>query len=125
MEEEEHDAINEAVARASGTVGVEDSEPTWNDFAKRLQKQDKETAKAWKEQIDALLVFAGLFSAILTAFNVDLYKSLIPDDVGVVHRSSVWINALWFTSLVLSLSSASVGIVIRQWIVYFLSPTPT
>ncbi|EMD31593.1 hypothetical protein CERSUDRAFT_26401, partial [Gelatoporia subvermispora B] len=122
---------------------------TWDKFAKRLQRQDEDSAKVWKEEIDALLVFAGLFSAVLTAFNVDLYKSLKPctpaasdtNTLALIHlitllnngttpemlaaatvsdnckpgSAAVWINALWFASLVLSLSSASIGIVIRQW----------
>ncbi|OCH91563.1 hypothetical protein OBBRIDRAFT_695615, partial [Obba rivulosa] len=130
----------------------------WDKFAKELQRQDEDCAKVWKEEIDALLVFAGLFSAVLTAFNVDIYKSLKPSspstpdvntqalmqliallsngNVPVMLATStassddpaatyVWINALWFASLVLSLSSASIGIVIRQWLNYFTSPTPT
>lgn len=31
-------------------------------------------------------------------------------------RWSVWLNALWFSSLVLSLSSASIGIMAKQWL---------
>lgn len=31
-------------------------------------------------------------------------------------RSSVWINALWFSSLVCSLSAASLGMIVKQWL---------
>ncbi|EIW63815.1 uncharacterized protein TRAVEDRAFT_87402, partial [Trametes versicolor FP-101664 SS1] len=30
----------------------------------------------WKDEIDTLLVYAGLFSAVLTAFNVESYSLL-------------------------------------------------
>ncbi|EMD36086.1 hypothetical protein CERSUDRAFT_52894, partial [Gelatoporia subvermispora B] len=127
----------------------------WCDLAEKLHQHDEAMAKCWKEDIDSLLVFAGLFSAILTAFNVDLYKSLKPDSdlssgteallrqVALLNNgspavilitstntssmrpstSSVWINGLWFTALVLSLSSAFIGLVARQWINQFSSPT--
>ncbi|EMD41611.1 hypothetical protein CERSUDRAFT_90185 [Gelatoporia subvermispora B] len=65
---------------------------------------------------------AGLFSAALTAFNVELYTALKPDGNEAPPTSSVWINALWFSSLILSLSSASIGIIVRQWLHQFISP---
>lgn len=33
-----------------------------------------------------------------------------------VPRWAVWLNALWFSSLILSLSSASIGILVKQWL---------
>ncbi|OCH86300.1 hypothetical protein OBBRIDRAFT_855454, partial [Obba rivulosa] len=109
--------------------------------------------KAWKEEIDALLVFAGLFSAALTAFNVELYTSLRPDPgvdltnqlllqisaqlngstisspvttlstANAPSTANVWINALWFSALVSSLSAASIAIIVRQWLNHFVSPS--
>ncbi|PCH41793.1 hypothetical protein WOLCODRAFT_70035, partial [Wolfiporia cocos MD-104 SS10] len=112
-----------------------------------------------KDRIDNLLVFAALFSAVLTAFVVDSYQLLrpqaadetnrilhqisqqlnsftisngyinstiptfatLPSDATstskeVVSGSAVLINALWFSSLVFSLTAASVGIAARQWL---------
>ena len=98
---------------------------------------------------------AGLFSAILTAFNVPSYPLLQPassDQTAAIllqisaqlasfsinpafvnstqpsfstvphmapsqpARYLIWLNSLWFTSLVLSLSSATVGIMVKQWL---------
>ncbi|KAI0708749.1 hypothetical protein C8T65DRAFT_209367 [Cerioporus squamosus] len=108
----------------------------------------------WNKEIDTLLVYAGLFSAILTAFNVQSYQLLTPppatDPVIValerisaqlsafsvnppfvnstqpafIHRDptppasrwAVWLNVLWFSSLIFSLSAASVGIMVKQWL---------
>ncbi|EMD31181.1 hypothetical protein CERSUDRAFT_25994, partial [Gelatoporia subvermispora B] len=126
----------------------------WTECSRRLQEHDQQTVGAWKEEIDSLLVFAGLFSAVLTAFNVGLYTSLNPDPgVDLTNRillqissqlsnlsvsdntirstsfaqsphleptaSSIWINAMWFSSLVCSLASATIGILARQWLNYF------
>ncbi|KAI0653557.1 hypothetical protein C8Q70DRAFT_1059179 [Cubamyces menziesii] len=116
----------------------------------------------WIKEIDTYLVYAGLFSAILTAFNVESYQLLQPappdpapailqqislqlgslsyippsinstyqvfnsSDAGatlssVVPTWAVWLNALWFSGLVLSLSAASVGILVKQWLNEFQS----
>ncbi|PCH39613.1 hypothetical protein WOLCODRAFT_45392, partial [Wolfiporia cocos MD-104 SS10] len=100
-----------------------------------------------KEQIDNLLVFATLFSAALTPFNIGSYKALHPPapdptsqlvlqialytgymnstsadlhsltvSIATATPSSVAINVLWLSALVFSLSTASIGIVVRQWL---------
>lgn len=88
---------------------------------------------------------AGLFSAVVTAFNVEAYK-LLQDDpsqqtvqllqtisqllqqggnstLGLdslpsrsPSRQSIRINALWFTSLVCALVSSLIGIMVKQWL---------
>lgn len=103
-----------------------------------------------REQVfipDTPLPQAGLFSAVVTAFNIESYKLLQEDpdertanllgqisaqlaaNAGTttpqspaqstafsVDSRSVRINILWFSSLVLSLVSASVGILTKQWL---------
>ncbi|KAM5541579.1 hypothetical protein V8D89_004769 [Ganoderma adspersum] len=44
--------------------------------ATALKDHDDAKIQGWKEEIDTHLVFAGLFSAILTAFNIEAYKLL-------------------------------------------------
>ncbi|KAI0653555.1 hypothetical protein C8Q70DRAFT_1163708, partial [Cubamyces menziesii] len=116
----------------------------------------------WIKEIDTYLVYAGLFSAILTAFNVESYQllqpappdpspailqqislqlsslSYIPPSINSTHLAfsssdnsvttssavptwAIWLNALWFSGLVLSLSAASVGILVKQWLNEFQS----
>ena len=96
-----------------------------------------------------------MFSAILTAFNVQSYQLLTPSpspdpvilalerisaQLGsfavtppsinstqpafIYHdstpssapRYAIWLNTLWFSSLIFSLSSASIGIMVKQWL---------
>ncbi|SJL14170.1 uncharacterized protein ARMOST_17625 [Armillaria ostoyae] len=96
-----------------------------------------------RDNIDVLLVFAGLLSAILTTFVVQTSQGLSPDyaqisasllyelvsnqreivngssiipssynpsAMFVPSVASVWVNGLWFTSLVLSLTTALVAV---------------
>ncbi|KAL1945562.1 hypothetical protein VTO73DRAFT_2413 [Trametes versicolor] len=128
----------------------------WSGAAGMVQTYSDEMIKRWKEEIDTYLVFAGLFSAVLTTFNVQSYLLLQPaapdPSIAVlqqissqlasfsiqhpffnstqpssttranantpppVPRWAVWLNALWFSGLILSLSSASVGIMVKQWL---------
>ena len=99
-----------------------------------------------------------MFSAIQTAFNIELYKLLTPTpnpdpvlialerisnqlssyslnppsinstqprfslseiDTPAVPRWAVWLNALWFSSLVFSLAAASFGLMVKQWLSEF------
>lgn len=85
---------------------------------------------------------AGLFSAVVTAFIVESYRSLQPDPndsivtlssyindpsnsnstaIPVLQSfsptpSSVRVNTFWFISLVLSLATVLVGIIALQWL---------
>ncbi|KAF9484146.1 hypothetical protein BDN70DRAFT_798223, partial [Pholiota conissans] len=47
---------------------------------------DADTARcdAWKDEVQNLLIFAGLFSAVVTAFVIESYKSLQPDPSDAV-----------------------------------------
>ncbi|OCH84170.1 hypothetical protein OBBRIDRAFT_839909 [Obba rivulosa] len=117
----------------------------WIECAERIKEYDDETIQAWKEEIDMLLVFAGLFSAVVTAFNIQFIQALEPDSAGMTVQllinisqqlnnqsfppspinpnpsagaasSSVRFNTLWFASLILSLAAASIGILVKQWL---------
>lgn len=118
-------------------------EPYENWF-KRLEKYDEGVCKSWKDEIDKLLIFAGLFSAAVTAFAVEAFQWLEPGDQNtevLVHISgqlansvygtasapfrkdvfkptaaAVRVNIFWFLSLVLSLTAVLLGIVCSQWL---------
>ncbi|KAI0718788.1 hypothetical protein C8T65DRAFT_737131 [Cerioporus squamosus] len=127
----------------------------WTDAAGAVKTYHDELIARWSKEMDTLLVYAGLFSAVLTAFNVQSYQSLQPaptdSTVAVLQRisaqldsfsvsnsfvnstqhsrplqdltpsfraspSAVWINTLWFSSLVCSLASASIALMVKQWL---------
>ncbi|KAI1787531.1 hypothetical protein LXA43DRAFT_704461 [Ganoderma leucocontextum] len=133
----------------------EETAKVWNDAAKAVKTYHDELVEQWQKAMDTLLVYAGLFSAVLTAFNVQSYPLLQPaptdaslailqqisaqlnsfsvnpsfinstqpvrslDQLQVPFRaplSAVWINALWFASLVFSLASASIALIVKQWL---------
>ncbi|RXW17938.1 hypothetical protein EST38_g7924 [Candolleomyces aberdarensis] len=116
------------------------AEEPWTQILKPLQKKDEARCKAWKEEVQNILIFAGLFSAVVTAFIIELQKTLQKDPIEVIlplllaklgdvqlsqapnvsssfpERANVRINTLWFLSLVLCLATVLVGTVSLQWL---------
>ncbi|KAF8322429.1 hypothetical protein F5887DRAFT_824173, partial [Amanita rubescens] len=119
----------------------------WTIIRELWMRKDKEQCEIWKDEVQNILIFSGLFSAIVTAFLIESQKALRPDSaqesvqllrqiaaqsagqnwVGtggeprINHTISVCVNAFWFLSLVLSLTTALIGIVSLQWIRTHLS----
>ncbi|KAJ7598434.1 hypothetical protein C8J56DRAFT_167078 [Mycena floridula] len=109
-----------------------------------VNKYDDDMVKDWNNDIDTVLIFAGLFSAVVTAFVIESYQWLSedPSDKTVqilsqlskqlagttngtssegqttfkVDARSIRINCFWFLSLLLALSAASAGILAKQWL---------
>ncbi|KAJ3487601.1 hypothetical protein NLI96_g3417 [Meripilus lineatus] len=127
----------------------------WTEIFSAVTKHDKDMVEAHFDNINTLLVLAGLFSAVLTAFIIEAYKLLRRDSADVSVQllmqismqltslainpgsinstyvpsplpsfspdtSAVWINALWFGALVLSLVTSSLGMLVKQWLREYL-----
>ncbi|KAK1222455.1 hypothetical protein PQX77_014704 [Marasmius sp. AFHP31] len=127
------------------------TEKAWEAVMKRVDGIDNGMDKGWKEDIDTLLVFAGLFSAVVTAFTIESYQWLSEDpadqtvallaqistqinggNITVVHPpqftpspSVVRINTFWFLSLLLSLVDALLGLMFKQWLREYRRATHT
>ncbi|KAI0792693.1 hypothetical protein C8Q75DRAFT_577015 [Abortiporus biennis] len=130
----------------------------WMKTSKILQMHDETKIQGCKEDVDTLLVIAGLFSAVLTGFIVELFKTLQEDNddqilamlTQISHQLSgfqvlegrinstipftsnppstfqksplnVRVNILWFMSLTFSLITASLGMLVKQWLREYLS----
>ncbi|TFY78691.1 hypothetical protein EWM64_g5323 [Hericium alpestre] len=129
----------------------------WHVYLDEAQVFDNNMIEGWRDTIDVLLVFAGLFSAVVTTFVVQTSQNLQPDYseisalllselVGlqramaegqplasvplssknatsfVAQKSDQWINGLWFTSLALSLATALMSVLVKQWLQYYMTP---
>ncbi|KAF9258239.1 hypothetical protein L218DRAFT_833399, partial [Marasmius fiardii PR-910] len=90
----------------------------------------------WNKELDTLLVFAALFSAVVTWFTVEQLKALKEDATETTATilknllsgdrsppapfhpvaSDIAINTLWSLSLILSLAAALFGLMCKQWI---------
>ncbi|KAK7685881.1 hypothetical protein QCA50_011228 [Cerrena zonata] len=132
-------------------VKIESDRTGWGRLSDLIGQYDRHRVEDVKEDIDTLLVFAGLFSAVITAFIIESYKTLQqqPEDTTnkillqlsaqlasltlsgnfvnstvplftsppfVPARFSVVINTMWLLSLVVALITASLGILVKQWL---------
>ncbi|KAJ7932894.1 hypothetical protein B0H13DRAFT_2512744 [Mycena leptocephala] len=124
----------------------------WAVYISEAEKYDKALLEGWKSDMQGLLIFAGLFSASLTAFIVESYKTLSSDNSAITvallvqisqqlnpgsnaspvnvapasftpSRASLACNTLWFLSLGLSLSCALVATLVDQWARDFIQRT--
>ncbi|CAK5263561.1 unnamed protein product [Mycena citricolor] len=125
----------------------------WSAYIAEAQNYDQGLLEGWRSEMDGLLIFAGLFSGVITTFIIDSYKTLNPDSrsqtVVLLRQtvilltqisqqlanmnngtamadalppaaafsppvSSLVCNALWFTSLALSLSSAFIAMLVKH-----------
>ncbi|KAI0776463.1 hypothetical protein BC629DRAFT_1290537, partial [Irpex lacteus] len=135
----------------------------WAAMSKDVREFDEEKVQSCKDDVDTLLVFAGLFSAVLSAFLVAAYPNLQPSPTAMMayqlerignqtmsynftdgkliatsisppmpppfqaSPEDIRVNILWFSSLILSLMTASFGMLVKQWLREFLAvnvPSP-
>ncbi|KAI0758425.1 hypothetical protein BC629DRAFT_1116949 [Irpex lacteus] len=139
--------------RSPNVQYVLSGQPTgWSAMAREVRDFDEDKVRDCKEDMDTLLVFAGLFSAVLSAFLVAAYPALQPDMSTMIlysldriatqtagynmsggnlvatsslppipppfrpADSNIRVNILWFASLIISLMTASFGMLVKQWL---------
>ncbi|KAI0072010.1 hypothetical protein K474DRAFT_461370 [Panus rudis PR-1116 ss-1] len=141
---------NDVSAAATNPAGLSPEAALMTTLVREVRDFDEGKIKGVKEDLETLLTFAGLFSAALTAFTVESYKQLQPDanntavfllatiarqlnnsmveeslsqqfQPALVSASSKQLNGLWFSSLFLSLVTASMAMLAKQWLREFLS----
>ncbi|KAJ7470178.1 hypothetical protein B0H11DRAFT_1991106 [Mycena galericulata] len=125
----------------------------WSIYISEAEKYDKALVERWKADMEGMLIFAGLFSAILTAFLIESYKTLSLDQGAATialltqisrqldpssgpsfalngtspaitpSSAALACNTLWFLSLGLSLSCALIATLVEQWARDFIQRT--
>ncbi|SJL04845.1 uncharacterized protein ARMOST_08216 [Armillaria ostoyae] len=129
----------------------------WRTYEDESRIHDANMVEESRDNVDVLLVFAGLFSAVVTTFVVQtsqslqadyaamsaslLYESVLvqraiangspvtaiapsplnPTIAFVPATTDVWVNGLWFTSLFLSLTTALVAVLVKQWLHHYVA----
>ncbi|KAJ3922053.1 hypothetical protein F5877DRAFT_64401 [Lentinula edodes] len=64
----------------------------WSLYLDQAEKNNERITESWKGDMDAILIFAGLFSASVTAFIIESYKDLVPDnsDTTVILLAQIY-----------------------------------
>ncbi|KAH7335680.1 hypothetical protein B0J17DRAFT_600427, partial [Rhizoctonia solani] len=124
----------------------------WKLYRNEAEEYDQELVKGRHASLDVLLLFAALFSAILTAFLVES-KNLLQEDPAdtaaalllIIAQNqfnggpspsfiyqpafsptyaALWINGLWFAALALSLAAALVAMLSKEWLTAYTASRP-
>ncbi|KAJ3768966.1 hypothetical protein FB446DRAFT_791845 [Lentinula raphanica] len=114
---------------------------------------DNDMVSELGDSLDILLVFAGLFSAVVTTFVVQTSQALSVDyatvsasylgEISAILRANgnistisqipttdmtfspttgdIWVNGIWFTSLIIALSVALFAVLAKQWLRQYMS----
>ncbi|KAG8939762.1 hypothetical protein FRC03_006070, partial [Tulasnella sp. 419] len=125
---------------------IDDHYHFWSTYNTVAGSYDQKSIDAWNKSLDVLLMFAGLFSAINTAFIVESYKGLQNNPVETTNAllrllilrndnttlsakdlnpmstspSAVPINSLFFSSLSFSLTAACGAVTAKQWLTAYM-----
>ncbi|KAG8941317.1 hypothetical protein FRC03_004653 [Tulasnella sp. 419] len=94
---------------------INDHAVFWSIYNKVADEFDAELLKGWNNSLDVLLIFAGLFSAINTAFIAETY-SWLPHYGEGMGPDGIPVNFLFFLSLFSSLSAAFGAVTAKQWL---------
>ncbi|KAF5317907.1 hypothetical protein D9758_017803 [Tetrapyrgos nigripes] len=113
----------------------------WSIYIGEAERYDKSLVEGWKGDMEGMVIFSALYSASLTAFLIESYKTLQPDPaqdtVFLLSKisqqlsnstvppseppsfetpvSAIVCNVLWFLSLALALTCSLLAIFVQQW----------
>ncbi|KAJ7595739.1 ankyrin repeat-containing domain protein [Mycena floridula] len=128
----------------------------WKVYLDESESYDEDMLRSFRDTIDALLVFAALFSGVVTTLLVQTSQAFQPDylrittlllteqiqllraagNVSAINtvpssladqqlwagkNTVIWINALFIASLSLSLATALLSVLVKQWLQAYAS----
>ncbi|KAJ7214474.1 hypothetical protein GGX14DRAFT_542189 [Mycena pura] len=110
------DEIQKAVEALKPPVPVTDKKSTfWTSYMKLADEHDREFKEKYSTDLDTSLIFAGLFSAIGSAFIIQIQPQLTPEPpIKIVVAQSIL-----YVSLFTTLLAALLAVLGKQWIVYY------
>ncbi|KAH9054790.1 hypothetical protein EDB87DRAFT_1688836 [Lactarius vividus] len=131
---------------------VDGSGPIFSMYMEMATEEDKKMAENWKADADGILIFTGLFSAAVASlisvsiqdirpnpqdtsnfYLANIYQTVADPNISTSLPTSppqfsppnyaVWVNSLWFMSLVISLTCALLATLLQQWARRYLKVT--
>ncbi|KZW02298.1 hypothetical protein EXIGLDRAFT_484573 [Exidia glandulosa HHB12029] len=79
----------------------------WRVYHGEAMAHDTAMLDGWSKTVDVLLIFAGLFSAVATAFLIESYKALTPNDSAAYISTALYLLVSTNTG---SVSTSSLGL---------------
>ncbi|KAJ7186542.1 hypothetical protein C8R46DRAFT_276405 [Mycena filopes] len=118
-QEEQGDRLCKAVAEALRPPDLATDKKTvfWNSYMKLADEYDKEFYQRYSTDLDTSLIFSGLFSAVASAFIIQIQPQLASAPSTII----VVVEGMLYASLFTTLLAALLAVLGKQWIMYYLS----
>ncbi|KAJ7084681.1 hypothetical protein C8R44DRAFT_584821, partial [Mycena epipterygia] len=87
----------------------------WTSYKKLADEQDKEFVDKYSADLENSLIFAGLFSAVTSAFIIQIQPEIEPGTSGTVLIA----QCLLYTSLGMTLLASLLTVLGKQWIMHY------
>ncbi|KAF7366243.1 hypothetical protein MVEN_00501600 [Mycena venus] len=117
-QQEQAKRIQKAVEALKPQAPLMDEKMTfWNAYMKLADEHDKEFQQKYGTDLDTSLIFAGLFSAVTSAFIIQIEPQLTeaPDPVAIVVGAQIMLYISLFTTLL----AALLAVLGKQWIMCY------
>ncbi|KAJ7019883.1 hypothetical protein C8F04DRAFT_1275788 [Mycena alexandri] len=87
----------------------------WNSYMKLADEYDKEFQQKYITDLDTALIFSGLFSAVASAFVIQIEPQLTTNPPKII----VIVQCMLYTSLFTTLLAALLAVLGKQWLMYY------
>ncbi|KAF8205611.1 hypothetical protein K438DRAFT_516343 [Mycena galopus ATCC 62051] len=122
-QEEQADRIHRAVEALKPPESVDTNTAFWGSYMKLADEHDKEFQKKYSNDLDTALIFAGLFSAVSSAFIIQIQPEITtavqPELTSPPPAIVVLAQSLLYISLFTTLFAALLAVLGKQWITYY------
>ncbi|KAF8195206.1 hypothetical protein K438DRAFT_1827055 [Mycena galopus ATCC 62051] len=115
---EKQDGIQKAVEALKLPVPVADEKSTfWTSYMKLADEHDKEFTEKYSTDLDTTLIFSGLFSAIVSAFIIQIQPQMVP--IQSTPITIIVVQSLLYISMFTTLLAALLTVLGKQWIMHY------
>ncbi|KAF7348677.1 hypothetical protein MVEN_01386500 [Mycena venus] len=118
-QEEQANKLHQAVEALKPKVPVTDRKTAfWNAYKTLADEHDREFQQKYSTDLDTALIFAGLFSAVDSAFIIQIQQEVQPRGTPLVVLIA---QNLLYVSLFSALLAALLAVLGKQWLMYYLA----
>ncbi|KAJ7735006.1 hypothetical protein B0H16DRAFT_1892349 [Mycena metata] len=115
-QEEQGEKLYRAVEALKPQVPTTDKKTAfWTSYMKLADEHDKEFQQKHSTDLDTALIFSGLFSAVASAFVIQIEPQLAVNPPKII----VIVQLLLYASLFTTLLAALLAVLGKQWLMYY------
>ncbi|KAF7338839.1 hypothetical protein MSAN_02206800 [Mycena sanguinolenta] len=119
VQEEQAVKLQQAIEALKPKVPVTDKKTAfWSAYKTLADEHDREFQQKYSTDLDTALIFAGLFSAVASAFIIQIQPQIQPRGTRLVILLA---QNLLYLSLFSTLLAALLAVLGKQWLMYYLS----